>query len=210
MLIEFEGKTEPVFGIRGEAALIFPADNTWEYRAVGAGKIVDSASSGLWVEGDGLSAFPEFFETYFRENLANGAPRELFVVESYRELFYREFPRVALPTPKYCADGLVMCPKCARIFRPLSYLGIVRCNDPKCRIEMNNPLYDRELLRESIEWKRLNYMSEFGNRCYCVKTRRYYPHPPGKWELLREKIAEWLAERRRRRERELRKHHKRW
>ena len=49
-----------------------------ELRTVPAAEceVVDSQPSALWIERDGERAFAESFETYFRENLTNGAPRE--------------------------------------------------------------------------------------------------------------------------------------
>ena len=189
----------PVFGVLRGGALIF--DRREEiFRVVPAAdqEIVDGRSSSFWCENDGGSAFPEFFERYFRENLASGAPREKFVAESYHELFDREFPRDDLEKPKYYGKGLVRCPRCGRIFRPLSFLGTIRCNDRECRLEMNNPFYDPERLKESIEWGRLTHLAEFRDRCYCVKTQRYYPAPPSRTALFAERFSEWFREWRKR------------
>ena len=194
------GKIEPVFG-ELSGVLLVPTSDGRGFARVAAGicVVVDGRRSALWVERDREWAFAEFFETHFLENLANGAPRERFVVESYGELFGREFPRDNLELPKYYGDGLVRCPRCGRISRPLSYLGVIRCNDRDCRMDMNNPFYDRERIRESIEWGRLSYLAEYRDQYYCLKMERYYPAPPGRLAIYREKLSEWFRDWRRRR-----------
>ena len=157
-------------------------------------EVVDARPSALWEECDGERAFAEFFEVYFSKNLTVGAPREKFVVQSYFELFDREFPRDDLEIPKYYGEGLVMCPRCGRIFRPLSYLGVIRCNDLKCRLEMNDPFYDPKRVKESIEWGRLSYLAECRGQYYCVKTERYYPAPPSCAKVFYERFSEYLRE----------------
>ena len=188
-------KIEPVFGELSGALLILTPDGRGFTRVPAEScVIVDGRRSALWIERGREWAFAEFFETYFSENLANGAPREKFIVESCGELFSREFPRDDLELPKYYGDGLVRCPRCGRIFRPLSYLGVIRCNDRDCRMDMNNPFYDCERIRESIEWGRLSYLAEYRDRYYCSKMERYYPAPPGRLAICREKLAEWFRE----------------
>ena len=190
----------PVFGLLRGGALTFDR-REMVFRIVPAAdhEVVDGRSSSFWYGRDGETTFAEFFEKYFRENLANGAPREKFVAESYHELFDREFPRDEQETPKYYGNGLVSCPRCGRIFRPLSFLGTIRCNDRDCRMEMNNPFYDPERLKESIEWSRLTYLAECRDRYYCVKTQRYYPIPPSRAALFAERVSEWFREWRKRR-----------
>ena len=204
---------EPVFGMLRGGALVFDR-NAGIFRTVAMDKYkaVDDRTSSFWVKRDGQSAFPEFFEPYFSENLACKAPRELYIAEGYRELFDREYPREGLMLPKYYGRGLVMCPVCGTIFEPLSFLGVVYCTGRECRLAMNNPFYDPERLRESIEYRKIQgYRSEHANRYYCVKTQRYYPSPPTRWDLLREALAEYLNDlRRRRREKRRRRYYKRW
>ena len=167
-----------------------------ELRTVSAAgcDVVDARPSAFWIERDGERAFAEFFEAYFRENLTGGAPREKFVVQSYFELFDREFPRDDSGSPKYYGDGLVMCPRCARIFRPLSYLGVIRCNDHACRSELNNPFYDPKRIKESIEWGRLSHLLEYRNLYYCAKMGRYYPTPPSGVKIFYERVSEYIRE----------------
>ena len=197
MRIRVAGSAEvvPVFGIlRG--GMLIPGPAHAELRTVPAAdcETVDARPSALWREHDGELVFAEFFEAYFTENLTNSAPREKFVAESYSELFDREFPRDGLSAPKYYGDGLVMCPHCGRISRPLSYLGVIRCNDVKCRMELNNPFYDPEHLKESIEWGRLSHLAEFRGQYYCVKMERYYPAPPSCMKIFYERCSEYLRE----------------
>ena len=205
MRIKIRGSEDilPVFGLLGGGALTFDRRETI-FRILPAAdyEVVDGRSSAFWCELEGGSAFAEFFEKHFRENLANGAPREKFVAESYLELFDREFPHDDLETPKYYGNGLVRCPQCGRIFRPLSFLGTIRCNDRDCRMEMNNPFYAPERLKESIEWGRLTYLVECRDRYYCVKTQRYYPVPPSRAALFAERVSEWFREWRKRRRRQ--------
>lgn len=200
MKVKFNGASdmEPVFGILRGGSLLIWADGGLRSVAANECEIVDDRKSALWMYRDGDSAFAEFFEPYFRENLSNGAPRERFVAESYRELLLREFPRDDAETPKYYGNGLIRCPRCGRIFRPLSLLGMVRCNDRACRLDMNNPFYDPARIRESIEWKRLAHLTEYRARYYCPKTQRYYPAVPSRAELLREVLVEWFREWRKR------------
>ena len=188
----------PVFGMLRGGALIFDRRNG-TFRVVDSKEceVVDDRRSSFWIGHDGERAFAEFFERYFGENLAHGAPREKFIAESYHELFDREFPRDELDTPKYYGNGLARCPRCGRIFRPLSHLGVIRCNDRNCRMAMNNPFHDPERLKESIEWGRLTHLSECRELYYCAKTQRYYSAPPGRMALLRERLGEWFAEWRR-------------
>ena len=185
----------PVFGMLHSGVLI-PGPNHAGLRTVPAAdcETVDARPSALWCARDGEVAFSEFFEAYFTVNLANSAPREKFVAESYFELFDREFPRDDLPSPKYYGDGLIMCPSCGRISRPLSRLGMIRCNDRECRLTMNNPFYDPEHLKESIEWGRLSYLAEFREQYYCVKMERYYPAPPSSMKILYERCSEYIRE----------------
>ena len=196
MRVRIHGSDEivPVFGTLRGGLLISGPDRA-ELRPVAAEyEIVDARPSALWSERDGERAFAEFFEAYFAENLASGAPREKFVVQSYFELFDREFPRNDLELPKYYGDGLVMCPRCGRISRPLSFLGVIRCNDLKCRLEMNNPFYDPEQLEDSIEWGRLSYLSECREQYYCAKMDRYYPAPPSILKVFGERLSEGFRE----------------
>ena len=189
------GEIVPVFGtLHGD--LLIPGTEHAELRTVAAAdcEIVDPKPSALWAERDDERAFAEFFETYFLENLDNGAPRETFVVQSYFQLFDREFPREELRSPKYYGDGLIMCPRCGRISRPLSYLGVICCNERTCRMEMNNPFYDPELVNKSIEWGLLSHLAEHRDRYYCVKMERYYPAPPSRMKILRERCSEYLRE----------------
>ena len=197
MRITIRGSDEivPVFGMLRDGLLISGEDHA-ELRVVSAAEctVVDSRPSALWIERGGESAFSEYFETYFRKNLAHGAPRERFVVQSYFELFDREFARDDLGLPKDYGDGLVMCPRCGRIFRPLSYLGVIRCNDRACRLEMNDPFYDPERIKESIEWGRLTHLVEFRNQYFCAKMERYYPARPSFLKILHERLSEYLRE----------------
>lgn len=206
MRIRVNGSAEivPVFGmLRG--GLLISGSSRAELRTVAADRceVVDARPSALWSERDGERAFAEFFEAYFTVNLADGAPREKFVVQSYFKLFDREFPRDDLQLPKYHGNGLVMCPRCGRIFRPLSRLGVIRCNDRECRLEMNDPFYDPERLEESIEWGRLSHLAEYREQYYCAKTERYYPAPPSRvkvfWERFSESFREWRERHRPRR-----------
>jgi len=192
-----DGGIEPAFGIFDDSVLIFDRHNT-VFRLVGADehRLVDDRHSACWSERDGKLAFAEFFETYFTENLAGGAPREKFVAEGYFELFEREFPDPDAKIPQYYGDGLVRCPRCGRIFRPLSYLGQIKCNDRGCGMEMNNPFYAPERLKESIEWKRLSHLAEYADQYYCAANRRYYPARPSRTALLVERACEWFRERR--------------
>ena len=204
--------TEPVFGMLRDGALVFDR-NASVLRVIAANKykVADGRASTFWVEHDGQSAFPEFFEPYFNENLACEAPRERYIADGCRELFDREYPREELKAPKYFGRGLIMCPVCGTIFEPLSFLGIVYCTGRECRFAMNNPFYDPERLRESIEYRKLEgYMLDYANRCYCVKTQRYYPAPPTRWDLWREALAKRYDDWRRRRDQARRRNHKRW
>ena len=189
------GDIEPVFGILHDGLLLF-LKNGGGLRTVAAAdcEIIDGRRSALWADRNGESAFAEFFESYFRENLDSGAPRETFVAESYHELFRREFPCGEAETPKYYGKGLVRCPYCGRIFRPLSHLGMIRCSDSGCRRDMNNPFYDPERIKDSIEWGRLTYLAEHRDQYYCPKTQRYYPAPPSAAALLYEALREWFRE----------------
>ena len=189
---------EPVLGVLRNGWLVFP-EKGGALRLVGAGdgEVVDTRKSALWITRDGGSAFAEFFEVYFSVNMSNGAPRERFIAASYRELFLREFPCDELKTPEYHGNGLVRCPHCGRIFRPLSFLGVIRCNDRECLRDMNNPFYDPARIKESIEWGRLNHLAEYRGLYYCPKTQRYYPKPPSWAALLCELFAEWVRDRRR-------------
>lgn len=190
---------EPVFGILHDGVLIFPK-NCGGLRTVPfeSCEIVDDRKSALWMMRDGESAFAEFFEAYFSVNLGNRAPREMFVAASCRELFRREFPCDDLETPKYHGNDLVSCPHCGRIFRPLSFLGVICCNDNCCRRDMNNPFYDPARIRDSIEWGRLVHLAEYRGQYYCPKNRRYYTRPPSVAALLYERLIERLREWRRR------------
>lgn len=188
---------EPVFGLLHGGALLIWESGRLRSVAAAECEIVDGRRSTLWTDRNGDAAFVEFFEAYFTENLNNRAPRERFVAESYRELFLREFPCVEAETPKYYGDGLIRCPRCGRIFRPLSHLGMVRCNDSACHLDMNNPFYDPEQIKGSIEWKRLAHLAEYRGQYYCPKTQRYYPNVPSRLALLREALSEWFSEWRR-------------
>ena len=192
---------EPVFGMQNGGLLIFPQNGVLRTVAPGECEIVDDRKSALWTDRDGETAFAEFFETYFQVNLGNGAPRERFIAISYRELFRREFPCGDLEVPKYHGDGLVRCPHCGRIFRPLSFLGVIRCNDRNCLRNMNNPFYDPERIKKSIEWRRLSHLAECSEQYFCPKTQRYYPRPPSGTALLYERLVERFREWRRRRHR---------
>ena len=197
MRIRLGGSDEvtPVFGAL-HCGLLIPAGEGGALRVVPEAEctIVDGERSVFWAERNGEFAFEEFFEPWFSHNLDNGAPRETFVIESYRVLFDREFPRADLKEPKYCGNGLVMCPHCGGISRPLSFLGVIRCTDPRCRAFFNNPFYDLERIRESIEWGRLSHLSEYRGQYYCPPMRRYYPAPPGQWALIRERLSGWFRE----------------
>lgn len=188
-----DGGIAPVFGILDDGMLVLDRQNV-RFRLIPLDepRTIDVRSSALWIEHGGQRAFPEFFETYFSQNLIQGAPRETFVAKSYFELFDREFPRDDLAFPKYYGDGLVRCACCGRIFRPLSFLGTIRCNAPDCRSEMNNPFYDSAMIRESVEWKRLSCLSDHAGQCYCTKTMRYYSSPPGRVALIKEYLMEWV------------------
>ena len=190
-----DGDTEPAFGILDGGVLILDRhDAVFRVVVPDMYRIIDERRSNFWEERNGKFAFAEFFETYFSENLTNGAPREKFVVQSYFELFDREFPRDDLEIPKYYGDGLVSCPRCGRIFRPLSCLGAIRCNDPACGMEMNNPFYDTARSKESIEWKRLSHLAEYRTQYYCAKTERYHPAPPSRLKVFCERLSESFRE----------------
>ena len=180
-----------MFGMLRAGALVFdPTGGSFRTVAADDYEVVDGRKSSFWIESGGETAFAEFFERYFFENLANQAPREKFIAESCLELFDREFPRDELDTPKYYGNGLVSCPKCGKIFRPLSFLGVIRCTDRDCRLLMNNPFYDPERLKESIEWGRLEHLSECREQYFCAKTQRCYPAPPSRAALLAERLSE--------------------
>lgn len=202
--LRYTAEIEPVFGMLRGGLLIFPqTGGGLRTIATEACEIVDDRKSALWVTRNGEAAFAEFFEAYFSVNLESGAPRERFVAASYRELFRREFPGAELETPKYHGDGLVRCPHCGRIFRPLSFLGVVCCNDRSCLLDMNNPFYAPERIKESIEWGRLTHLAEYRGKYYCPKTQRYYPQPPSGatllYEMFVERFREWRRRHRRRR-----------
>ena len=183
----------PVFGVLRDGLLTSGKDDA-ELLTFSAAdcEVIDARPSALWIERGGERAFAEFFEAHFRENLINGAPREKFVVQSYSVLFGREYPRDDLEVPKYYGDGLVMCPRCGRIFRSLSRLGVIRCNDRACRLEINNPFYDPERIKESIEWGRLSHLIENRDRYYCAQMERYYPVPPSGAKIFYERLSEYL------------------
>jgi len=211
MLIAFSGDADkrlaPVFGMRDDGALLVESAAGLRYLPPNDGnfEVVDGRRSEFWVRGADGWAFPEWSVPYFGENLANGAEREAAVVKCYRELFLREFPRAGLELPKYHGNGLIRCPRCGRIFEPLSFLGWVRCNGFRCRLEMNNPFYDPARLRESCEWGQLEYALAAGQGGYYhAETRRYYPRPPTRRDLWCGQIVSWLDEFRRRRR------HRRW
>ena len=98
--------------LRSGALVFDPTGGGFRTVAADDYEVVDGRKSSFWIESGGETAFAEFFERYFMENLANQAPREKFIVESCLELFDREFPRDELETPKYYGDGLVRCPHC--------------------------------------------------------------------------------------------------
>jgi|GEM_PF-6309111 len=205
-----EKRLEPVFGIRDDGALLIGSgDGVYCIPGRSGVTVADGRRSALWKRGVDGWAFPEWFIPYFWENLKNGAERERAIVVCYRELLLREFPRADLALPRYSGSGMIRCPRCGRIFEPLSFLGVVRCNGYRCHLEMNNPFYAPERLRESCEWKRLTYYLAGQGGYYHAPTRRYYPAPPTEWDLLRERIvmrwAEWRRRRRLRRWQELRR-----
>ena len=209
MLIEKTSLSEPVpvFGIRENGGLLLETGEELRYSDHNEQKtdwrIIDRRKSAFWENRGGEWAFPEWFRPYFGINLANGAAWETRIVKYYRELFLREYPRDDLASPEYYGRGLIRCPKCGRIFEPLSFLGVVRCNGYRCRLEMNNPFYDPERLKESCEWGRLEYELPGPNGYYYVKTQRYYPAPPTVFGLGREWLVRWLEEYRKTRRRKL-------
>ena len=218
MLIEYLSDSDtilaPVFGVLEDGTLLIETDGCIEHLKTDVHdrgfRIIDGRGSAFWEDRGGIRAFPEWFKPYFCENLANGAAWEALIVKYYRELFMREFPRDDLEMPKYYGRGLVRCPKCGRSFEPLSFLGVVRCNGFRCRSEMNNPFYSPERLRESCEWGRIEYELPGPVGYYYARTGRYYPSPPGVWDLAREQIVTRLDDFRRRREERFRKSQKRW
>ena len=198
MLIECSSDPEPVlapvFGVLANGALLLETNgciirhSASDLRDHGV-RMVDARKSAFWEPRGEDWAFPEWFEPYFGENLANGAAWETLIVRYYRDLLLREFPRDGLAMPKYYGKGLIRCPRCGRSFEPLSFLGVVRCNGFRCRWAMNNPFYDPERLRESCEWGRIAHELPGPAGYYHAPNGRYYPSPPNVWDLAREQIV---------------------
>ena len=198
MLIEYFSDSvpvaAPVFGVLENGRLLTEKDgglnpSVPDVKDHHGWRVIDGRDSAFWENHGGARAFPEWFKPYFNENLVNGAAWEALIVRYYRDLFLREFPRDGLVMPEYYGRGLIRCPQCGRCCEPLSFLGVVRCNGSRCRLEMNNPFYNPARLRESCEWGRIGHELPGPAGYYHAKNGRYYPSPPDILDLVRERIV---------------------
>lgn len=174
---------ETVFGIKktrlGEK-LLLEHNGFLSYYSKEEYEVIDDRESLFWISHITKDVeeliFPEWFETYFYENLSNDAPRESHLLRSYEILFTREFSSKFLVTAKVVEIQWCQCPICEDVFENESFFGRIYC--PKCYREINNPFENHDMLYNSPEIITLKQMSEHKNCYFYEKTKQYYQSPP--------------------------------
>lgn len=179
-----DSSVSPVFGMQesnGQRELLIFHNNFVSFSPWNEYEIIDERPSSFWISCDisagvKISAFPEWFEKYFYENLGNDAPREINLLKIYYDFFMREYSQSFFSSAKSIGDNWYQCPECDGVFAFPSCFGVLRCEG--CFRYLNNPNEDYKRVHSSSELNILQENCEHKNFYFNETNKKYYRHPP--------------------------------